>query len=110
MSLPELESLSLQPRQRRIRDFLPATVDRERMTAVRKYLILGHTRRLAIQLVRGARHDFRNRVILSASGDEQWTALRLRVHLRRGIRQEVRKRRFEQRPSGCRDMVFRVQL
>src|SRR5256885_5336393 len=33
-----------------------------------------------------------------------------RSHLRRRIRQEVRKGRFEQRPSRRRDVVLRMQL
>src|SRR6266705_1648373 len=76
---------------------------------VREDLVVGHARVLAIELVGGARHHFGNGVILPATRNQQRAARRLRVDLRGGIRQEVRKCRLEQRPPGRRDVVFRVQ-
>src|SRR5215204_5202071 len=69
--------------ERRVGDLAPATVDRQRVAAIRDLLDLGDTRIALLPLVGGVRDRQGDRVVLIAVDDQERAAVGiLRVHLR----------------------------
>src|SRR5437879_5381372 len=104
-----LHPLALEPRQRCVRNFLPTAVHRERVPPIREHLVIRHARRLAVQLVGGTRYHLRHGVVLAAARDQQRATRRLRVHLRRRVREDIGECRFEQRLTGRRNVILGMQ-
>jgi hypothetical protein len=93
------------PLERVVGDPFPAVLADGVMAAVGVLLVLGHRRRLLLQLEVRAGDRGRHRVVLAAADQEQRRAIGLVVDHGDGVRVEVRERGLEQRPAGAGDAV-----
>src|SRR4051812_30673562 len=110
MARAPLQPVAEQPGERRLRDVLPAAVDRQRVTAALELAQLGDGRRVAVLLERRARHDVGHGVV-GGAGDQQQRAPVgvLGVDGGLGVHDEVGGGGLEQGPGRGRDGPLLVE-